>query len=164
MHGAGSQEQRMQDHLAQLGPVLCECAVHVTEGSFDKTDCSLRKIRELASIVDGPLQRLSLIIADSLFRHLLRPMQGFASALIDPSRYLEKWCLRVARNSFASISPYLATGFVTINRAILEQVQDKKVITLLLLKEVPHFSQVFEYTNSCLYCLFKPECKIASLI
>ncbi|KQJ89574.1 scarecrow-like protein 3 isoform X2 [Brachypodium distachyon] len=131
MHGAGSQEQRMQDHLAQLGPVLCECAVHVTEGSFDKTDCSLRKIRELASIVDGPLQRLSLIIADSLFRRLLRPMQGFASALIDPSRYLEKWCLRVARNSFASISPYLATGFVTINRAILEQVQDKQVVRII---------------------------------
>ncbi|CAM0874358.1 unnamed protein product [Alopecurus aequalis] len=131
MHRACAQDHGTMDDLAQLGPVLYECAAHVMEGSFEKTDHSLRKIKRLASVVDGPLQRMSLIIADSLARRLLCPIQGFAAALIDPSLYLEQCCLRAACDNFANISPFLSTGFVTINRAILEQVQDKKVVRII---------------------------------
>ncbi|KAI4996993.1 hypothetical protein ZWY2020_052335 [Hordeum vulgare] len=131
MHAPCAHTQGTVDDLAQLGPALYKCMAHVIEGSFDKTDRSLRKIRKLASLVDGPLQRMSMIIADSLARRLLCPIQGFAAALIDPSRYLEQSCLRAARENFASISPYLSTGFVTINRAMLEQVQDQKVVRIV---------------------------------
>uniref|UniRef100_A0A0A9C2J4 Uncharacterized protein n=1 Tax=Arundo donax TaxID=35708 RepID=A0A0A9C2J4_ARUDO len=125
------QDHGMSDHLAQLGPVLYECAAHVTEGSFEKTDISLRQIKKLTSIADGPLQRLSLIIADSLARRLLCPIQGFAGALIHPSDYFEQSNLQAARDNFANLSPYLSTGFVTINRAILEAVEDEKVVRII---------------------------------
>uniref|UniRef100_A0ACD5X2X5 Uncharacterized protein n=1 Tax=Avena sativa TaxID=4498 RepID=A0ACD5X2X5_AVESA len=157
MHMPCELDQATADDLAQLGPVLYECVAHVVEGSFDKTDRSLRKIRQLASVVDGPLQRLSMIIADSLARRLLCPIQGFAAALIDPSCYLEQCCLWAARENFASISPYLSTGFVTINRAILEQVQDEKVTpTLFFLIRFSIHTHVFIYTISSPYLLMKP--------
>jgi hypothetical protein len=115
------------DHLAQLGPVLYACAAHVTEGSFEKTDIGLSQIKRLTSIVDGPLQRLSLIIADSLARRLLCPIQGFAGALIHPSDYFEQSVLQTARCNLAILSPYISSGFVTINRAILESMEVEKV-------------------------------------
>lgn len=127
MDGPCAHEQGTADDLVQLGPTLYECMAHLIEGCFEETDCSLMKISKLASIGDGPLQRLSRIIADSLARRLMRPAQGIAAALIDPSRYLKQSCLWAARENFADISPYLSTGFVTINRAMLEQVQDQKV-------------------------------------
>lgn len=124
-------EQVTADDLTQLGPALYECMAHVIEGSVEKTDRSFMKISKLASVVDGPLQRMSRIIAHSLARRLICPVQGFAAALIDLSHYLEQSCLRAARENFADISPYLSTGFVTINRAMLEQVQDQKVVRIV---------------------------------
>nr|CAB3463019.1 unnamed protein product [Digitaria exilis] len=125
------QDQGTADHLAQLGPILYACAAHVIEGSFEKTDICLRQIKRLASIVDGPLQRLSLITADSLARRLLCPIQGFAGALIHPSDYFEQPILQTARCNHAELSPYISTGFVTINRAILEAVEDEKVVHII---------------------------------
>uniref|UniRef100_A0A0D9XWR9 GRAS family transcription factor n=1 Tax=Leersia perrieri TaxID=77586 RepID=A0A0D9XWR9_9ORYZ len=131
MYGPKTRDQGMAHHLAQLGPILYECAAHVTEGSFEKTDCSLQKIRKLTSIADGPLQRLSTIIVDSLAHRLLSPIQGFADALIKPSDYFEQSCLRAAWYNFANLSPYLSTGFVTINQAIMEAVEDEKVVHIV---------------------------------
>ena len=71
--------------------------------------------------------RLSLIIADSLARRLLCPIQGFAGALIHPSDYFEQSVLRTARCNLANLSPFISTGFVTINRAILESMEVEKV-------------------------------------
>ena len=121
------QDQGTTDQLAQLGPVLYVCAAHVTEGSFEKTDIGLSQIKKLTSIVDGLLQRLSLIIADSLARRLLCPIQGFAGALIHPSDYFELSVIRTARCNLANLSPFNSTGFVTINRAILESMEVEKV-------------------------------------
>ncbi|CAN6357570.1 unnamed protein product [Urochloa humidicola] len=125
------QDQGPADHLTQLGPVLYACAAHVTEGSFEKTDISLSQIKSLTSIVDGPLQRMSLIIADSLARRLLCPIQGFAGALIHPSDYFEQSILQTARCNLASLTPYISTGFATINRAILEAMEDEKVVHII---------------------------------
>ncbi|KAL6641921.1 hypothetical protein ACP70R_020102 [Stipagrostis hirtigluma subsp. patula] len=125
------QDHSTPNHLSQLGRVLYECAAHVTEGSFEKTDCSLQQIKKLTSIVDGPLQRLSSIIADSLARRLLCPIQGFAGALIHPSDYFEQSSLQTARCNFANLSPYLSAGFVTINRAILEAMEDEQFVRIV---------------------------------
>jgi hypothetical protein len=123
-------DQGTADHLAHLGPVLYACAAHVTEGSFEKTDIDLSQIKRLTSIADGPLQRLSLIIADSLARRLLCPIQGFAGALIHPSDYFEQSVLQTARFNHTNISPYISTGFATIDRAILEATEDEQVFML----------------------------------
>jgi hypothetical protein len=155
MHRACAQDNGTADDLAQLGPVLYECAAHVIEGSFEKTEHSLRKIRKLASVVDGPLQRLSMIVADSLARRLLCTIQGFSAALIDPSLYLEQCCLRAACDNFANISPFLSTGFVTINRAILEQVQDEKVHIYFNFSSKILLS-LLNYINNSLYLSIKP--------
>ncbi|CAO2145533.1 unnamed protein product [Urochloa humidicola] len=125
------QDQGPADHLMQLGPVLYACAAHVTEGSFEKTDISLSQIKSLTSIVDGPLQRLSLIIADSLARRLLCPIQGFAGALIHPSDYFEQSILQTARCNLTSLTPYISTGFATINWTILEAMEDEKVVHII---------------------------------
>uniref|UniRef100_K3YDW3 Uncharacterized protein n=1 Tax=Setaria italica TaxID=4555 RepID=K3YDW3_SETIT len=114
-----------------LGPVLYACATHVIEGSFEKTDIDLSQIKRLTSIADGPLQRLSLIIADSLARRLLCPIQGFAGALIHPSDYFEQSILQTARFNFTNLSPYISTGFATINRAILEAMEDEQVVRII---------------------------------
>lgn len=127
MHGLWVQDQGMVDHLAQLVPLLHECASHVTEGSFEKADFSFKKIRML-TIADGPLQHLSKIIVDSLDHRLLSSIQGLYGALINPSDYFEKSTLRAARHNFFKLNPYLSTGFVTINRAIMEAMEDEKVI------------------------------------
>ncbi|KAF0897195.1 hypothetical protein E2562_034240 [Oryza meyeriana var. granulata] len=112
MYGPKAQDQGMAHHLVQLGPIF------------------LRKIRKLTSIADGPLQRLSTIIVDSLTHRLLSPIQGLAGALIKPSDYFEQSCLRAARYNFANLSPYLSTGFVTINQATMEAVEDERFILL----------------------------------
>ncbi|TVU50815.1 hypothetical protein EJB05_02206, partial [Eragrostis curvula] len=129
------QDHGTVDRLAQLGPALYECAVHVTEGSFEKTDNSLRQIKGLASIVDGSLQRLSSTIAYSLARRLLCPIQGFDGALIHPSDYFEQSSIQIARENFANLSPYISSGFATINQAILEALEEEKV------------TQYFEYAH-----------------
>uniref|UniRef100_A0A0D3HR76 Scarecrow-like protein 3 n=1 Tax=Oryza barthii TaxID=65489 RepID=A0A0D3HR76_9ORYZ len=126
MHGLWVQDQGMVDHLAQLVPLLHECASHVTEGSFEKADFSFKKIRML-TIADGPLQHLSKIIVDSLAHRLLSSIQGLPGALIDPSDYFEKSTLWAARHNFFKLNPYLSTGFVTINWAIMEAMEDEKV-------------------------------------
>ncbi|OEL14172.1 Scarecrow-like protein 3 [Dichanthelium oligosanthes] len=130
MYRPSVQDQGTVDQ-AQLVPALYECAAHVIEGSFEKTDISLSQIKSLSSIVDGPLQRLSLIFADSLARRLLCPIQGFAGALIHPSDYFEQSSLQSARCSFTDLSPYIHTGFVTINRAILEAMEVEKVVHII---------------------------------
>uniref|UniRef100_I1R3V9 Uncharacterized protein n=2 Tax=Oryza glaberrima TaxID=4538 RepID=I1R3V9_ORYGL len=133
MHGLWVQDQGMVDHLAQLVPLLHECASHVTEGSFEKADFSFKKIRML-TIADGPLQHLSKIIVDSLDHRLLSSIQGLYGALIDPSDYFEKSTLRAARHNFFKLNPYLSTGFVTINRAIMEAMEDEKNILEIKVK------------------------------
>uniref|UniRef100_A0A0E0F9E0 Uncharacterized protein n=1 Tax=Oryza meridionalis TaxID=40149 RepID=A0A0E0F9E0_9ORYZ len=52
---------------------------------------------------------------------------GLPGAFIDPSDYFEKSTLRAARHNFFKLNPYLSTGFVTINRAIMEAMEDEKV-------------------------------------
>ncbi|XP_052137131.1 scarecrow-like protein 3 isoform X2 [Oryza glaberrima] len=130
MHGLWVQDQGVVDHLAQLVPLLHECASHVTEGSFEKADFSFKKIRML-TIADGPLQRLSTIIVDSLAHRLLSSIQGLPGALIDPSDYFEKSTLQAARHNFFKLNPYLSTGFVTINWAIMEAMEDEKVVHIV---------------------------------
>lgn len=122
MHMPSEQDQ------AWLVPALYDCAIHVSEGSFQKTNNSLIEIKRLSSIVDGPLQRLSQIMADSLARRLLLSVEGLTGALIHPSDYFEKSSIRSARFSFANLSPYLSTGFATINQAILEAMEGEKVM------------------------------------
>jgi hypothetical protein len=122
------QDQGSMDHLVHLGPVLYQCAAHVSEGSIGKTNDSLSEIKRLSSIVDGPLQRLSQIMADSLARRLLLSCEGLTGSLIHPSDYFEQSSIQSARYNFASLSPYLNTGFATINRAILESMEAEKVM------------------------------------
>nr|XP_015619626.1 scarecrow-like protein 3 [Oryza sativa Japonica Group] len=131
MHGLWVQDQGMVDHLAQLVPLLHECASHVTEGSFEKADFSFKKIRML-TIADGPLQHLSKIIVDSLDHRLLSSIQGLYGALINPSDYFEKSTLPgCPAHNFFKLNPYLSTGFVTINRAIMEAMEDEKVVHIV---------------------------------
>ncbi|WVZ54546.1 hypothetical protein U9M48_005327 [Paspalum notatum var. saurae] len=127
MHMPLVQNQGIVNDLVQLGPVLYECAANAIEGSFEKANVSLSEINRLASIVDGPLQRLSLIIADSLARRLLLSIQGFAGALIHPAVYFEHSSIQTARFNFVNLSPYLSAGFATMNQAILEALQGEKV-------------------------------------
>lgn len=128
MYGPWAQDQGTEDHqLAQLALVLHECVTHVTEGCVWKANLSLREITRLASIADRPLPRLCRIIADSLSRRLVCRMEGIAGALIHPSDYFEQSSIQAARCNFASLIPYLCSGFVTMNRAILEAMEDEKV-------------------------------------
>lgn len=147
------QDQGIADHLAQLGPVLYACATHVIEGSFEKTDIDLSQIKRLTSIADGPLQRLSLIIADSLARRLLCPIQGFAGALIHPSDYFEQSILQTARFNFTNLSPYISTGFATINRAILEAMEDEQVTVYNNIKY--KYSCYVQYSDFRIYFVLK---------
>uniref|UniRef100_A0A0E0MJG6 Scarecrow-like protein 3 n=1 Tax=Oryza punctata TaxID=4537 RepID=A0A0E0MJG6_ORYPU len=57
----------------------------------------------------------------------IRDVLGLRGALIDPSDYFEQSTLRAARCNFFKLNPYLSTGFVTINRAIMGAMEDEKV-------------------------------------
>ncbi|KAJ1274127.1 hypothetical protein BS78_05G038900 [Paspalum vaginatum] len=139
------QDQGTVNDLTKLVPVLYECVANVIEGSFEKANISLSEIKRLASIVDGPLQRLSLFIADSLARRLLLSIQGFAGALIHPAVYFEHSSIQTARTNFVNLSPYLSAGFATMNQAILEALQDEKVVHIIDLScSASHQSQWFK--------------------
>ncbi|CAL4904319.1 unnamed protein product [Urochloa decumbens] len=93
--------------LAKLGRVLCECAAHVEARSLEKATLCLARSTSLAAAAGvGPLQRLSVPMADCLARCLLRPIPAIADALIDTSEYLDRRCVRAARRSFFDLSPF----------------------------------------------------------
>lgn len=125
------QEQELEQ-LVLLVPALYQCAAHVSEGSLEKANFSLSEIKRLSSISDGPLQRLAQILADALARRLLLPCEGLAGALIHPSDYFERsGGVRSARRSFAALSPFLHAAFAATNRAILEAMEDEKVVRIV---------------------------------
>lgn len=119
--------QEQDEQLVLLVPALYQCAAHVSEGSLEKANFSLSEIKRLSSIADGPLQRL----ADALARRLLLPCEGLAGALIHPSDYFERSGVRSARRSFAALSPFLHAAFAATNRAILEAMEDEKVVRIV---------------------------------
>jgi hypothetical protein len=117
-----------EQELVLLVPALYQCAAHVSEGSLEKANFSLSEIKRLSSIADGPLQRLP----DALARRLLLPCEGLAGALIHPSDYFERsGGVRSARRSFAGLSPFLHAAFAATNRAILEAMEDEKVVRIV---------------------------------
>jgi hypothetical protein len=75
----------------------------------------------------GPMRRLAVPMADCLARRVLRPIPGVADALIDPSEYLDRRCVRAGRRGFFQLSPFPKAAFAVSNRAVIEAVDNKKV-------------------------------------
>ncbi|CAL4911687.1 unnamed protein product [Urochloa decumbens] len=126
------QECGSTECLAKLGRVLCECAAHVEARSLEKATLCLARSTGLAAAAGvGPLQRLSVPMADCLARCLLRPIPAIADALIDTSEYLDRRCVRAARRSFFDLSPFPKVAVAVGNRAILEAVENEKNVHVI---------------------------------
>ncbi|KAL6604024.1 hypothetical protein ACP70R_044385 [Stipagrostis hirtigluma subsp. patula] len=125
--GPPATERSLADRLAQLGPVLCECAAYIEAGATEKACHCLALATSLAAGAgDGPLQRLAVPMADCLARRLLRPVPAIADVLIDPSDYLDRRSISEARRSFFDLCPFHKVAFVVGNRAILEAMDNEK--------------------------------------
>ncbi|TVU50813.1 hypothetical protein EJB05_02203, partial [Eragrostis curvula] len=119
-----------QEPLAQLGPTLCECAAHVEAGSMEKaTRCLARANGLLAAAAGGgssPQRRLAAPMVDCLARCILRPIPAIADALIDPSEWVDRRCVRAARRGLFELSPFPKAAYAVSNRAIIEATENEK--------------------------------------
>ncbi|GJN07042.1 hypothetical protein PR202_ga24831 [Eleusine coracana subsp. coracana] len=124
-------ERRQEDgglaaQLLQLRPALCECAAHVAAGRFDDANRCFERIMGLASLGDGPLQRLSKMFVDGLVRRRLGTTIN--RALINPST---QQTVRTARSSFIKLLPFLKVAYVAINRVILDAMENEKFVHII---------------------------------
>ncbi|TVU27056.1 hypothetical protein EJB05_29634, partial [Eragrostis curvula] len=129
-------EEGLATQLAQLCPALCGCAAHIAAGRFDDAISCLAYIKGLASLCDGPLQRLAKIMADGLGRCLLRvipdPRLGIINkALIDPSSCFDQRSIRTARYNFVKLLPFLKMAYVAMNRVILDAMENEKFVHII---------------------------------
>jgi len=136
-----------QEHLVQD---LCRCAGHVEAGAIERAGRCLARATGLAAAVgDGPLRRLAVPMADALARRLIRLMvPAVADALIDPSDHLDPRCLRAARRSFFELSPFPRAAVAVANRAIIEAMENEKVLPWLVYCASPPIEeQSYSYTK-----------------
>lgn len=122
----------LQEHLVQD---LCGCAGHVEAGAIERAGRCLARATGLIAAAavggggNGPLQRLAVPMADALARRVVRLMlPAVADALIDPSDHLDPRCVRAARRSFFELSPFPRAAVAVTNRAILEAMENEKVL------------------------------------
>ncbi|XP_062183179.1 scarecrow-like protein 3 [Phragmites australis] len=130
IHGPVLQEEEEEEEAlaVQLRPALCECAAHVVAGRFDDANRCFARVVGLASVADGPLQRLAVVMADGLVRRLTA---GINRALIDPSSYFDQRSIRAARCNLFELVPFLKVAYVTINRAILDGMEHEKYVHVI---------------------------------
>jgi hypothetical protein len=162
MHAADasqSQPQSSQSHAdAELAAALRECVAHVAAGRFDGgANRCFARVSALASLGDGPPQRLARIMADGLVRRLIGSFtgRGISGALIDScGDYFDRQSVRAARCAFFKLLPALRVAFVAINRAILDAMENEKVIryTVLQNSDSPKHSVVrFRLIKMCFF-------------
>lgn len=134
-----------QEHLVQD---LCGCAGHVEAGAIERAGRCLARATGLAAAAGdgGPLWRLAVPMADALARRLVRLMvPAVADALIDPSDHLDPRCVRAARRSFFELSPFPRAAVAVANRAILEAMENEKVLPWLVYCASPTIEQSYSY-------------------
>lgn len=157
MHAAdASQSQSHAD--AELAAALRECVAHVAASRFDGgANRCFARVSALASVGDGPPQRLARIMADGLVRRLIGSFtgRGISGALIDScGDYFDRQSVRAARCGFFKLLPALRVAFVAINRAILDAMENEKVIryTVLQNSDSPKHSVVrFRLIKMCFF-------------
>ncbi|KAK3139290.1 hypothetical protein QOZ80_5AG0380790 [Eleusine coracana subsp. coracana] len=114
--GCSTQSQQKEEslpaQLLQLQPDLCSLA-------------QLEQIFCLASLGDGPLQRLAKIMVEGLVRRRLGTINR---ALIHP--YCQR-SVRTARCSFIKLLPFLKMAYVAINRVILDDMENEKFVHII---------------------------------
>ncbi|GJN28356.1 hypothetical protein PR202_gb16467 [Eleusine coracana subsp. coracana] len=120
------EDQGLAAQLLQLRPALCACAAHVAAGRFDDANRCVDRIMGLASLGDGPLQRLSKIFVGGLVRRQLGTTIN--RALINPST---PYSVRTARSSFVKLLPFLKVAYVAINRVILDAMENEKFVHII---------------------------------
>ncbi|PIN03194.1 hypothetical protein CDL12_24287 [Handroanthus impetiginosus] len=123
-------EMKSEERGLCLIHLLVVCANHVSSGSIENANVSLEYISHLASPVGDTMQRIAAYFTEALADRVLKGWPGLHKAL----NSTKITCVAdeiLVHKLFFEFCPFLKLSYVITNQAILETMEEEKVVHII---------------------------------
>ncbi|XP_050236445.1 scarecrow-like protein 3 [Mercurialis annua] len=123
-------ELKSEERGLYLIHLLLTCGNHVASGSLENAEIALGQISQLASAEGDTMQRIAAYFTEALANRIIRAWPGVHRALNATNIILVSEEMMV-RKLFFEMFPFLKVGFVLTNQAIIEAMEEEKMVHII---------------------------------
>lgn len=123
-------ELKSEERGLYLIHLLLTCGNHVANNSLDSANIALEQIAQLASPDGDTMQRIAAYFTEALAHRILKAWPGLHKA-INSTRISFVSEDILVRKLFFEIFPFLRVAFVLTNQAIIEAMEEEKMVHII---------------------------------